>query len=256
MPKPKHRLPPEETYPTWQKWQNMPLPDPPAIPGRIHGDGPAPLTDAKAPTHDGETWVTLFSGSNLDNWQMGPDRSWVVEDGAITLQREFDGKEHNLDYLWTKEQYGDFALELEFKVPEKANSGVFLRTSDLQDPVYTGLELQVSNSAGKKPKDLSRTNCVGAMYDLRAPTANATKPAGQWNSYRVTCRGPRIVVEVNGQRVNALDLDHWTQPGRNPDGSENKFPRAIKSFARRGYVGLQDHGRPVWYRNIRIKPLD
>ena len=256
MPKSPHRLPPEETYPTWEKWQTMPLPDPPPIPRKVHGDKPAPMTEAKSSTRDGESWVTLFDGSDLDGWQMGPDRSWVIEEGAITLKRKFDGKEHNLDYLWTKEQYGDFLLELEFKVPEKANSGVFLRTSDLQDPVYTGLELQVSNSAGLKQQDLSRTNCVGAIYDLKAPTANAANPAGEWNTYRVICRGPNIVVEVNGRKVNELDLDQWTEPGKNPDGSGNKFPRGIKSFARRGYIGLQDHGRPAWYRSIRIKPLD
>ena len=190
MPKSPHRLPPEETYPTWEKWQTMPLPDPPPIPRKVHGDKPAPMTEAKSSTRDGESWVTLFDGSDLDGWQMGPDRSWV------------------------------------------------------------------SNSAGLKQQDLSRTNCVGAIYDLKAPTANAANPAGEWNTYRVICRGPNIVVEVNGRKVNELDLDQWTEPGKNPDGSGNKFPRGIKSFARRGYIGLQDHGRPAWYRNIRIKPLD
>lgn len=200
-----------------------------------------------------DEWITLFDGSNLDQWTMGPDRSWVIEDGAITLKREFDGREHNLDYLWTKQQYGDFVLELEFKVPERANSGVFLRTPDLKDPVYTGLELQVSNSFGR---NITRGGTVGAIYDVVAPTANAAKPAGQWNTYRVTCHGPNIVIEVNGKKVTEANLDQWTEPHKNPDGSKNKFPRAIKDFARTGHIGLQDHGRPVWYRNIRVKPLD
>jgi hypothetical protein len=198
-------------------------------------------------------WQTLFDGSKLDRWTMGPDRSWVIEDGTITLRREFDGREHNLDYLWTKEPYGDFVLELEFKVPERANSGVFLRTSDRNDPVYTGLELQVSNSHGRT--NLTRGGTVGALYDLKAPTVDASKPAGQWNLYRVTCRGPQIVVEVNGTKVNEVNLDEWTQPHKNPDGSKNKFPRALKDFAREGYIGLQDHGRAVWYRNIRVRRL-
>ncbi|MFV2065398.1 MAG: family 16 glycoside hydrolase [Pirellulales bacterium] len=253
--KPPHRLPPEDTYPTWERWQSMPRPDPPPIPRKIHGAGPAPPTKAEAATGVGDKgWVTLFDGTSLDHWQTGPDRSWVVEDGAIALQREFDGKEHNLDYLWTRKPYRDFVLDIEFKVPQKANSGVFLRTSDLKDPVYTGLELQVTNSYGRPT--LTRGGTVGAMYDLKAPKADAAKPAGQWNTCRVTCRGPHIVVEVNGRKVNELDLDQWTEPHKNPDGSKNKFPRAIKDFSRRGYIGLQDHGRPVWYRNIRIQPLD
>jgi len=201
-----------------------------------------------------DEWITLFDGSNLDQWTMGADRSWVIEEGVITLKREFDGREHNLDYLWTKQQYGDFVLEIEFKVPERANSGVFLRTSDLKDPVYTGLELQVSNSFGRE--NLTRGGTVGAIYDLKAPTANAAKPAGQWNTYRVTCLGPNVTIEVNGKNVNEANLDKWTEPNKNPDGSKNKFPRAIKGFARTGYIGLQDHGRPVWYRNVRVKRLD
>ena len=212
------------------------------------GEASAPAAESR------DAFVTLFDGSKLDRWQMGPDRSWVVEQGVIALKREFDGREHNLDYLWTKEQYGDFVLELEFKVPQKANSGVFLRTSDLKDPVYTGLEVQVTNSYGRQ--ELTRGGTAGALYDLQAPAVNAAKPPGQWNACRITCRGPHVVVEINGQKVNELDLDQWTEPHRNPDGSRNKFPRAIKHFARCGYIGLQDHGRPVWYRNIRIRPLD
>ena len=60
---------------------------------------------------------------------------------------------------------------------------------------------------------------------------------------------------LNGETVVDADLDRWTEPQKNPDGSKNKFPRAMKDFARSGYIGLQDHGRPVWYRNVRIKSL-
>jgi hypothetical protein len=56
-----------------------------------------------------------------------------------------------------------------------------------------------------------------------------------------------IIIEVNGEKVNEVNLDEWAQPNQNPDGSKNKFPRAIKDFARVGHIGLQDHGRVVWY---------
>ncbi len=199
-------------------------------------------------------FVSLFNGRDLSGWVQGPDKSWVVEDGLITLKREFDSQEHNRDYLWAQDVYGDFIVELEFKVPEKANSGVFLRTADLRDPVYTGIEVQVANSYGQT--NLSRTGTAGAIYDCLAPARNAIKPPGEWNHYRITCQDNKIVIVLNGEQVIHMDLNQWTEANQNPDGSKNKFGTALKAFARRGYFGLQDHGRPVWYRNIRIKKLN
>lgn len=201
-----------------------------------------------------EGFVPLFVGKDFKNWMMGPDKSWIVEEGLITLKREFDGQEHNHDYLWTKEVYGDFILILEFKIPERANSGIFLRTPNLKDPVYTGIEVQVTNSYGRS--DLSNKGTAGAIYDCLAPTKNAIKKPGEWNRYRITCKGPEIRVEVNDRQVLTMDVDKWTEPNKNPDGTKNKFPTAIKDFARKGHIGLQDHGRPIWYRNIWVKRLD
>ena len=191
-----------------------------------------------------EGWEVLFDGreSDLENWLTGPDNAFVVEDGLLTVDREFDGAEHNQDYLWTKETYGDFILELEFRTLENSNSGVFLRTSDIMDPVYTGIEMQVNNSYGAP--SLSRGGTTGALYDLVVPTTNAVNPPGEWNRARILAADNQVVVELNGRRV--------TEAGMNPDGTENKFTRGLKDFARTGHIGLQDHGRPVWYRNIRV----
>jgi len=178
---------------------------------------------------------------------------WVIEDGVLALKDRTDGKMINANYLWTKEQYGDFVLELEYKVPpERANSGVFLRTADRKDPVQTGIEIQVGNAPADRP--LGRGS-VGGLYDLLAPRVNAHK-VGEWNKYVITCLGPRIRVELNGQLTADANLDEWVEARKNPDGSPNKFRTPLKDFARRGYIGLQDHGVPVWYRNIRIRKLD
>jgi hypothetical protein len=200
------------------------------------------------------SFVSLFNGRDLTGWLTGPDNAWVVEEGVLTLKREFDGQEHNLDYLWTREAYGDFILELEFRIPERANSGVFIRTADLKDPVYTGIEVQVANSYGQK--NTNRGGTAGAIYDCLAPVKNTVKKPGEWNQMRIACRQNKIEVVLNGESIIDMDLDQWTEPHKNPDGSKNKFATALKDFARRGHIGLQDHGRPVWYRNIRIKKLD
>ena len=201
-----------------------------------------------------EGFVWLFDGQDLDAWKTSPGARWVVQDGMITLKDRTDGSLNNPDYLWTQETYANFILELEFKIPDGyANSGVFLRTSDLSQPVYTGIEVQVSNSYGRKK--LSRGGTAGAIYDCLAPTKNAIKKPGEWNQYRITCNDNTITVVLNGEAVIDMDLNQWTQPHQNPDGTPNKFPRALKDFARQGHIGLQDHGRPVWYRNVRVKRL-
>lgn len=200
-------------------------------------------------------FVPLFNGKDLNGWLTGPDNAWVVQDGVLTLQRQMDGKEHNLDYLWTKEQYKNFILELEFKVTDRTNSGIFIRTPDLKDPVYTGMEIQVANSYGRS--GVNNKGTAGAIYDCLAPAEdkNVIRPPGQWNQCQVTCQDNLITVELNGETIIEMDVDKWTTGHQNWNEKRNKFPRAIKDFARTGHIGLQDHGRPVWYRNIRIKRL-
>jgi len=112
----------------------------------------------------------------------------------------------------------------------------------------------VANSYGRK--ELSRGGTAGAVYDCLAPAKNPVKPPGEWNHCRIACQGSKITVALNGQQIIDMDLDRWTEAHKNPDGTPNKFPRPMKDFARKGHVGLQDHGRPVWYRNIRLQPLD
>lgn len=197
-------------------------------------------------------FVTLFNGKDLSRWQPAPP-NWVIENGTIALKGREDGKEHNDNYLWTREQYGDFILEVEYRAPaDRANSGIFIRTPDIKDPVYSAIELQVGYVT---PGGQLARNSVGGLYDLIAPSKDAQKP-GQWNKYVVTCQGARITVVLNGVQTAAADLDQWVETGKNPDGSKNKFKQPLKNFARKGYIGLQDHGLPVWYRNIRIKSLE
>ena len=190
-------------------------------------------------------WRRLFDGKTLDGWQFKPG-AWKVEDGAIA--RAAGGS-----YIWTREQFGDFELQLQFRLAPGTNSGVFFRTADLSDPVQTGIELQILDSAGKN--EVGRHDC-GAIYDCLAPRYNAVRPAGQWNHLRLVCRGAKIHAELNGADIIDMDLDQWTEPHRNPDGSKNKFRTAYRDMPRRGYIGFQDHGKPVWYREIWIRPLD
>lgn len=188
-----------------------------------------------------EGWVTLFDGQDLAAWDNGADAApaagWVIEDGAAVRKQKAGD-------LWSKQAFGDFVLELEFKT--EGNSGVFIRTGNPRDCVQTGLEMQVErpSAPGKH---------TGALYDALAPSKNAA--VAGWNKVAITCRGSQVVIELNGERIIEADLDKWSEAGKNPDGTPNKYRKALKDFPREGKIGLQDHGAVVAYRNIRVKPL-
>ena len=198
---------------------------------------------AAAAAQAGE-WKVLFNGKDLDGWTRADGApagtNWAVEAGA--LKRAGKGGD-----IWTRERFGDFVLEIEFKTA--GNSGIFLRTDNPRDCVQTGIEIQVDKPGGPN------RHSVGALYDLVAPSSNAGR-ADDWNRFVITAKGPVLTVELNGVKASEMNLDRWTEPQKNPDGSKNKFRKALKDFKREGHVGLQDHGHEVAYRNIRIRTLD
>ncbi len=196
-----------------------------------------------APAADDCKWTVLFDGTDLSTWDNGtggaPGAGWVIEDGVVT-------RKEPAGYIWTKEKYGDFVLELEFKT--EGNSGLFFRTGNPRDCVQTGLEMQIYT-----PIDTPNKHSVGSIYDAVAPNKNAAVEG--WNKVVLTAKGSRIIIEMNGEKIIDADLDQWTEVGKNPDGSPNKYRTAIKDFPREGHVGLQEHGDVVSFRNIRIRPL-
>jgi hypothetical protein len=147
--------------------------------------------------------------------------------------------------------FKDFILDFDYKLSKGCNSGVFLRVGDLKDPVMTGLEVALDDTEGTGFHD------SGAIYDLKAPEANAQKPAGEWNHMTIAARGPIVTVTLNGREVNRIDLSRFTAPGKRPDGSDHKFRDVtVKDLEQKGYLGFQDHGSDCWFKAITLRPLD
>lgn len=188
-------------------------------------------------------WPDLFA-PDLSNATMEPG-GWAWENGELVA------KSHGT--LWTRKSYANFILDLEFKVSPGANSGVFLRSGDITK-VLSALEIQVHEST-----DGAHYGMVGALYNCKPPSKRMEKPVGEWNRFTITCRDSRVQLLFNGEQVLDVDLNDWTDAHKNPDGTSNKFPVALKDFARQGPLGLQGlHGKagaPVWYRNLKIKEL-
>ena len=185
-------------------------------------------------------WKNLVE-SDLSNCTF-KEGSWTMEDGTLAWKGG--------GYIWTKERYGDFILDLEYRVSKGANSGVFFRTADLKDIVHTGIEVQIHETT-----DGTKRGQCGAIYDCLSPSKNVAKKAGEWNHYTITCKANKIYVVHNGEQIIDMDLNLWTEPHKNPDGTRNKFKTAYKDMAREGHIGFQDHGQPVWFRNLKIKSL-
>jgi hypothetical protein len=192
---------------------------------------------------DTSGWKDLFA-ADLSN--ATDSAGWVMEKGVLVAKDHYT--------IWTKESYGNFVLDLEFKVSKEANSGVFLRSGNIQN-VLGALELQVHEST-----DGTKYGMCGAIYDAKPPSKNMSKPVGEWNRFTITCKDSRVSLVFNGEEVINVDLNDWLEVKKNPDGTPNKFPVALKDFARKGPIGFQGlHGKaaaPVWYRNLKIKVLD
>lgn len=197
-------------------------------------------------------WQLLFNGRDLTGWKCnnGKPIATAIEDGSLVPYKSGG-------YLIVYDQpFADFRLKCDVRWEDpRCNSGIFFRVQDLENPVHTGFEVQVMSGTKTGKHEF------GAIYDLVATSKNAGKETGQWNAVEIECRGPKIQVRVNGFDVAAMDCDQFDQPGVCPDGEKHKYqlngkPRAIKDFARKGYVGLQDHGHKVWYKNIKLLQLD
>ena len=190
-----------------------------------------------------EQWLGYGLDKTKDTWPA----NWELVDGI--LQAKGGGAD-----LKTREQYGDFDLRFEWKVPPGANSGVMYRVSQETDPAYyTGPEYQVVDNVGHADGAKPITSAA-SVYALYPPTKDVTKPAGAWNDGRILVSGNHVEHYLNGKKVVEYELGSTDWKKR---VAASKFAD-WKKFGtnRRGHVVLQDHGDKVWYRNVRIKSLD
>jgi hypothetical protein len=196
-------------------------------------------------------WTLLFDGKSLDGWTRSDGKQSLhgVDHDAINPHR--CGA-----YMMVHDRdWSNFELEMDYKVSPGCNSGIFVRTFPLKpregkDVGFNGIEVAIDDSVKEG------FYATGAIYDLSPVLVDATKPTGEWNHIDITCDKSTITVDLNGKRVNSVDLDKFTEPNKRPDRTSHKFDVAYKSHPRHGYIGLQDHGSPCWFKNIKIRPLE
>ena len=209
-------------------------------------------------------WISLFDGKTTSGWHTyGKDavgEAWKVIDGALMLDptNKQGWQIKGGGDIVTNESYGDFHLQLEWKISKKGNSGIIFFVQDEPKKYnyiwYTGPEMQVLDNDGHADAKINKHR-AGNLYGLVAGVEGAVKPVGEWNLVDVINEKGTLTLKLNGVTTVTTTLgdDAWKNLIKNSKFSKGESPDFGKVFT--GHIGLQDHGDQVWYRNIRIQRL-
>ncbi len=195
-----------------------------------------------APDADG--FVELVNGRDLSNWQ-GDIDSYEIVDGAIVCRAGKGGD------LLTPDEYTDFILRTEFKLPPAGNNGLALRVPPGGHPAQDGFELQVIDSDGYNAAhpgaQLEPYQYHGSLYHCVGAKHGYLRPVGEWNFQEVEVRGQKIKVTLNGTKILDVDIDQFdrSQIAHPPGGLDR----------RTGRIGLAGHNDPVAFRSFQVKRL-
>lgn len=221
----------------------------------------APNTLSQVESDEG--WVLLFDGQSTANWRgygldSFPSRGWRVEDGTLHVLGSGMGEAGGGGDIITVKKYGNFELSMEWKVSEGGNSGIFYLAQEKPDqPIWKSApEMQILDNAKHPDAKLgvNGNRAAGSLYDLIPGKFEAVKPAGEWNHVKIMVYKGTVVHWMNGQ--NVLEYHLWTDDWKKMV-AESKFKdyEDFVNTAQEGYIGLQDHGDDVWFRNIKIREL-
>ena len=217
------------------------------------GQGPA-MTDAApntlTPAEETAGWRLLFDGRGLDQWrgykrETLPD-GWKAVDG--TMARVGDGGD-----IVTKETFGSFELRFDWKIDTGSNGGVFFGVSEEGDVAWhSGPEFQILHNAGH-PDGRSPVTSAGSNFAVSPPVRDVTRPVGEWNEARLTVDGPRVTHWMNGVELLEYELDSPTWRAAVAASKFAELP--LYGRVSPGHIAIQDHGDPVWFRNLKIRRL-
>jgi hypothetical protein len=205
-------------------------------------------------------WKSLFDGKTLDAWRIykrdtapklcEPPQTtacWEIKDGVLM-------KDGNANDMITKEQFGDFELELDWQIGKAGNSGIFYRGTEEYNAIYwSAPEYQLLDNIdaadNKRPDHLA-----GSMYEFSSPPPDAVKAVGEWNQLRIIAKGNHIEHWLNGKKTAEFDIgnDEW-----NAKLAASKF-KVYPNFARaaKGHFGVQgNHPGTLALRNIRVREI-
>ncbi len=186
----------------------------------------------------GADFTALFNGRDLTGWTRATE-GYLVEDGALVCDPERGGT------VMTAEEFADFTLHFEFRLPPGGNNGLAVRAPLEGDPAYEGFELQVLDNTALRHANLRPHQYHGSVYGVAPAHRGYLRPVGEWNFQEVECRGGHVTVRLNGTTILDVNLD---EIGQTPDGRPH--PGLHRSS---GHLGFMGHGDRVAFRGITIR---
>lgn len=209
-------------------------------------------------------WELLFDGATSQGWrgfkkEAFPSEGWHVTDGSLVVEYSGTGEKGFAGDIITDREFENFELTIDWKISAGGNSGIlfYVTESDAyQASWHTAHEIQVIDEFGYDDIHGYVPNLrqiSGALYDLYTPSRAASRPVGEWNTAMIRIENGHLQHWLNG--IQVLDLQLWTEHWKEQvAGSKfNIYPDF--GAARKGRIGLQDHGQQVWYRNIKIRVI-
>ena len=199
----------------------------------------------------GAGWQLLFDGETTTGWRNyrsdGISDGWQVVDGTLArVGRAGD--------IVTVDEYTDFELTLEWRVEEGGNSGIFYRANEDNDYIFMSApEMQILDDPNHRDGK-SQLTSAGSNYGLHPAPRGVVKPAGEWNYVRLLVEGPNVTQWMNGGLIVGYALGSPDWQARVGNSKFKAWPDYGTMAS--GYIGLQDHGDPVAFRNIKIRIID
>ena len=240
-------------------------------------------TDSLTLPVDADGYITIFDGQSLDGWRgYGKDKvpsRWIIEDGCLKFcgTGTGEGQTGEGGDLIFAHKFKNFELELEWKISKGGNSGIFYLAQEVTstdndgnevlEPIYISApEYQVLDNANHPDAKLGKegNRQSASLYDMIPAVPQNAKPFGEWNKAKIMVYKGTVVHGQNDENVLEYHLwtKQWTEMLQASKFSEEKWPLAFELLNNcggenhEGFIGVQDHGDDVWYRNICVKVLD
>ena len=210
-----------------------------------------------------EGWTLLFNGNNFDGWRQCNGKTmpanWVIEDDAMKVfigEGKNPGQGANGDILYPGKKFKNFELSIDWKASKKANSGIFyyIRETPGKPIYYAAPEVQVLDNDHASDNKVD-SHLAGSLYDMLPADPKTVNPAGEWNTVIIKVKDGKATHSMNGVEVVSYTLwtAEWNELVQN--SKFKNFEGFTEGISKEGYIGLQDHGYTVWFRNIKIREL-